>query len=124
MPKSILIVDDHERTRKLVRSFLESLDGFVCGEAVDGLDAIQRAASQDPDLIVLDFQMPRMNGLEAAHVLNQMLPAVPIILFTMHNDVLQPADIAALGMKAVVSKGFLGCVSFSRSAFACLKTAD
>jgi len=118
MPKSILIVDDHERTRKLVRSFLESLDGFVCGEAVDGLDAIQRVASQDPDLIVLDFQMPRMNGLEAAHV------AVPIILFTMHNDVLRPADIAALGIKAVVSKGFLGCVSFSRSAFACLKTAD
>jgi PleD family two-component response regulator len=71
MPKCILIVDDHEHTRKLIRSFLEHLDGFVCGEAVDGLDAIQKAASLNPDLIVLDFQMPRMNGLEGARVLNQ-----------------------------------------------------
>ena len=103
MPKCILIVDDHEHTRKLIRSYLESLDGFVCGEAVDGLDAIQKAASLNPDLIVLDFQMPRMNGLEAARVLNQMLPAVPIILFTMHKDVIQP-DMAALGIKVVMSK--------------------
>ena len=104
MPKCILVVDDHEHTRKLIRNFLESLDGFVCGEAVDGLDALQKAASLNPDLIVLDFQMPRMNGLETARVLNQMLPAVPIILFTMHKDVLQPADIAALGIKVVLSK--------------------
>jgi CheY-like chemotaxis protein len=53
MPKCILIVDDHEHTRKLIRNFLESLDGFVCGEAVDGLDALQKAASLNPDLIVL-----------------------------------------------------------------------
>jgi two-component system, OmpR family, response regulator MprA len=104
MPKCILIADDHEHTRKLIRSFLESLDGCVCGEAVDGLDALQKAASLNPDLIVLDFQMPRMNGLEAARVLNQMLPAVPIILFTMHKDVLRAADMTALGITVVMSK--------------------
>jgi CheY-like chemotaxis protein len=104
MPKCILLVDDHENTRKLIRRFLESLGGFVCGEAVDGLDAIQKAASLTPDLIVLDFQMPRMNGLEAARVLNQMLPTVPIILFTMHKDVLRVTDMAKLGIKVVMSK--------------------
>ena len=106
MPKCILIVDDHEHTRKLIRNFLEGLDGFVCGEAVDGLDALQKVASLNPDLMVLDFQMPRMNGLEAARVLmlNQMLPTVPIILFTIHKDVLRPADMAALGIKVVMSK--------------------
>ena len=104
MPKCILIVDDHEHTRKLIRSYLESLDGFVCGEAVDGLDAIQKARSLNPDLIVLDFQMPRMNGLEAARVLNQISPTVQIILFTMHKDALQATDMAALGIKVVMSK--------------------
>jgi CheY-like chemotaxis protein len=104
MPNCILVVDDHEHTRKLVRRFLESLGGFVCGEAVDGLDAIQKASSLNPDLIVLDFPMPRMNGLEAARVLNQMLPTVPIILFTLHKELLQVSDVAGLGIKAVMSK--------------------
>ena len=104
MPKCILVVDDNEPTRKLIRSYLESLDGFVCGEAVDGLDAIQKAASLKPDLIVLDFQMPRMNGLEAAPVLIRMLPDVPIILFTLHKDVLQATNMAAFGIKLVMSK--------------------
>jgi two-component system response regulator MprA len=104
MPKCILIVDDHEHARKLIRGFLESLDGLVCSEAVDGLDAVEKAASLNPDLIVLDFQMPRMNGLEAARVLNQILRDVSIILFTMHKDVLRPADLAALGIEAVLSK--------------------
>jgi CheY-like chemotaxis protein len=58
----------------------------------------------NPDLIVLDFQMPRMNGLEAARVLNQMLPTVPIVLFTLHKDLLQASDIAGLGIKAVMPK--------------------
>jgi DNA-binding NarL/FixJ family response regulator len=69
-----------------------------------GLHAIQKAASLNPDLIVLDFQMARMNGLEAARVLNQMLPAVPIILFSMHTDVLQSLDMDALGIKVMISK--------------------
>ena len=104
MSKCVLVVDDNEPTRKLIRTYLESLDGFVCGEAVDGLDAIQKAALLNPDLIVLDFQMPRMNGLEAARVLSQMLPTVPIILFTLHENAFQATDMAALGIKIVVSK--------------------
>jgi DNA-binding NarL/FixJ family response regulator len=61
VPKCILIVDDHEHIRKLVRAFLESEAAFeVCGEAVDGFDAIQKAQASKPDLIILDLSMPRM----------------------------------------------------------------
>ena len=52
----------------------------------------------------MDFQMPRMNGLETTRVLNQMLPTVPIILFTLHKDLLHASDIAGSGIKAVMSK--------------------
>jgi len=67
VPRCILIVDDHEPIRKLVRAFLESEGGFsVCGEAVDGYDAIDKAQELKPDLIILDLAMPRMNGIHAA----------------------------------------------------------
>jgi chemotaxis response regulator CheB len=65
--KSILIVDDNPSVRHFLRSYLESQPGFqVCGEAVDGMDAIEKSRDLHPDLIVLDFAMPRMNGLDAA----------------------------------------------------------
>jgi two-component system, NarL family, nitrate/nitrite response regulator NarL len=105
VPKNILIVDDHGYIRKTIRDFLESQTGFaVCGEAVDGLDAIQKAASLNPDLIILDLKMPRMNGLDAARILKQMLPSVPIILFALNADTVRTSEVADLGIRAVVSK--------------------
>src|ERR1700689_5320968 len=87
MPKHILVVDDSETCRKVTRLFLESQLGLeVCGEAVDGVDAIEKARSLKPDLIVLDLAMPRMNGVEAASELQAMMPRIPIILFTMYDD--------------------------------------
>ena len=62
MPKCILIVDDHANVRKIIRDFLENESGFeVCGEAVDGYDAIQKAKELNPDSIILDLSMPQMN---------------------------------------------------------------
>jgi CheY-like chemotaxis protein len=72
MPKSILVVDDSDTVRKLTRLFLESqIELEVCGEAVDGVDAIEKAKELKPDLIVLDLAMPRMNGVEAASALKR-----------------------------------------------------
>jgi DNA-binding NarL/FixJ family response regulator len=62
----LLIVDDHEVVRRGVRSLLtDQTDWEVCGEAVDGQDALDKARELKPDLIVMDVSMPRLNGLEA-----------------------------------------------------------
>ncbi len=104
MPKCILIVDDHEYLRKLVRKFLETQPGYdVCGEAVDGYDAIEKAQALKPDLIILDMSMPRMNGIEAAPRLKKLLPQTPIVLFTSHGS-LKGFDARAVGIDAVIAK--------------------
>jgi len=104
LPKCILIVDDHEYLRKLVRNFLEAQTGYdVCGEAVDGYDAINKAQELKPDLIILDMSMPRMNGIEAATRLKKLLPQTPIVLFTSHGS-FRGFDARAAGIDAVVAK--------------------
>jgi CheY-like chemotaxis protein len=77
VPKSILIVDDLATDRKTVRSFLDEFGFDICGGAVEGYDVIQQAEELKPDLILLDFAMPRMNGIEAAPILKKMLPNTP-----------------------------------------------
>jgi len=70
--------------RLSVRILLEGrhTDLLVC-EAVDGIDAIRKAKTSQPDLILLDLAMPRLNGAEAAYVLKNDMPETPVILFTM-----------------------------------------
>jgi DNA-binding NarL/FixJ family response regulator len=105
MPKKIFIIDDSKIVRELVRRYLESrLEYIVCSEAADGLDAIDHAREVDPDLIILDISMPRLNGLDAAFILHEMLPRVPIILYTLHKDIVSPKRSQAAGIRAVVSK--------------------
>jgi CheY-like chemotaxis protein len=105
MQRLILIVDDSESVRHLVRSYLESrLDQVACSEATDGQDAIDHVRSAKPDVIVLDMSMPIMNGLDAAPVLHGMAPQAPIILFTLHKDVVSEKQATAVGIRAVVSK--------------------
>jgi DNA-binding NarL/FixJ family response regulator len=105
MPECILIVDDDPNIRKQTRKFLELETPYsVCGEAVDGLDAIERARQLKPDLIILDMSMPRMNGLQAARVLRQMMSDVPIILFTLHAGAILFSEVQAMGVSSVVSK--------------------
>jgi DNA-binding NarL/FixJ family response regulator len=57
----------------------------VCGEAFNGVDAIEKARTLNPDLILLDYSMPAMNGIETGSVLKAMLPQVPITLFTSQD---------------------------------------
>ena len=105
MPKRIFIVDDSKTVRKLVRTYLENrLEHIDCAEATDGLDAIHRAREVAPDLIVLDLSMPLLNGLEAGAILHDMLPKVPIILFTMHKEIVSEKRAQAFGIRTVVSK--------------------
>ena len=105
MPGSILIVDDHEVIRRQLRSLFSPHPEFaICGEAVHGVDAIEKAQQLLPDLIILDFVMPEMNGLEAAGALKYMMPTVPLFLLTVHCS--RELELAALGsgICAVFSK--------------------
>jgi DNA-binding NarL/FixJ family response regulator len=104
-PKRILIVDDIEHIRKLICAALEGEPGLaVCGEAVDGLDAIEKAPGLRPDLIVLDLSMPRLDGIQAAKKLKKILPQAPIILFTMHEGLMKGVTPREFGVDAIVAK--------------------
>jgi DNA-binding NarL/FixJ family response regulator len=105
VPKSVLIVDDHEAIRRELRRLFQSLPEFtVCGEAVDGADAISKAEQLSPDLVILDLAMPEMNGLEAAGALRYMLPDATLFLLTAYHT--RELELAALqqGVHAVFSK--------------------
>ena len=103
--KKILIADDDSLVRNVLRSFLESQTRFkVFGDAVNGLDAIEKARTLSPDLIVMDFSMPVMNGLEAGSVLKAMLPEVPVVMYTVHDSAAMKVQALAAGIRAVLQK--------------------
>lgn len=105
MPKRILVVDDNPAIRGALRRILEFNDQWtVCGEAVDGRDGVEKAEQLRPDLVVLDLSMPVMNGLEAARVLHQSMPMLPVILCSLHSDEVLHREASAAGVTAVVSK--------------------
>ncbi len=102
MPKSILIADDQEGVRKVLRTAIEDAGFCVCAEAVDGFDALEKAVRFSPDLIVLDLRMPSMSGIEAASALRSRFPTTPIVLLTMYGAV--PTLAAAVGITASIDK--------------------
>ena len=105
MPKHILVVDDNTRIRKAVCLMIAGdLELTPCLVAENGLEAIAMATSEMPDLIVMDFSMPVMNGLEAAKRIKAVLPKVPIVLVTLHPEIMNMDELGKLGISAMVSK--------------------
>jgi DNA-binding NarL/FixJ family response regulator len=103
--KQVLVVDDSPSMRLALRLLLQSREQFaVCGEAVDGLDAIEKAKHLNPDVVLLDLAMPKLNGAEVASALKRTNPRTKIILFTMYADSLRAKLAAAIGVDMVVSK--------------------
>jgi len=104
MLQRIFIVDDNPSVRTGIRTLLETSGFEICGEASDGLDAVERAPEINPDLIILDVSMPRMNGLDAARKLRDIHPNVPILLNTSHSAVIRAEESLPEGVTAVVDK--------------------
>jgi two-component system, chemotaxis family, chemotaxis protein CheY len=105
MAKRILIVDDSPIVRYTLRSLFDRHSSWkVCGEAVNGVDAVTRARELLPDLVVLDVSMPVMDGLEAARQLKQIVPSIPIVMFTSYESAILQHEAAAAGVREVVSK--------------------
>ena len=85
MAKRILVADDNPLIRQMLCKLFEVEEDYdICAEAENGQQAIDLALKHRSDLIILDFAMPVLNGLEAARQLKKIMPGVPIILFTQH----------------------------------------
>jgi two-component system, NarL family, response regulator LiaR len=103
--KRILIVDDHVAVRLALTRVIESVDDFeVCGEAENGRIGVERAVRLKPDLIILDLSMPVMDGLQAAREIRELMPAVPILMYTSFTNANLPAEARAAGVSRVAAK--------------------
>jgi DNA-binding NarL/FixJ family response regulator len=81
-----LIVEDHEGVRALLRSLLENeTQCVVVGEASDGLQAVQRAQELQPDLILLDLSLPKLNGMEAGRRIRKISPQSRIVFLSQDS---------------------------------------
>ena len=102
---TVLLVDDYATVRKAIRASLERYPEFyVCGEAVDGAEAIDKATTLNPDFVLLDLAMPGMDGMETAIVLKRLMPHVLVVAFSMHSELLDQYVNPKAGIDAAVSK--------------------
>jgi DNA-binding NarL/FixJ family response regulator len=101
----VLIADDSDSVRFILRDFLALRSEVqVCGEAVNGLEAVEKAKALAPDLVLMDLAMPKMNGAEATSALKQAMPELSVILFTMYGENIGRSLTSAIGVDAVLCK--------------------
>jgi DNA-binding NarL/FixJ family response regulator len=107
-PLRILIADDNPLVRCGLRMLIERQEGWtVCGEAADGLEALEKATSLKPDVILLDISMPKLDGLNALPLLREQVPDSEIIILTLLECVDLARIAAEAGARAYVTKSLL-----------------
>ncbi len=100
-----LLVDDHESVRMGVTAILASRPNMeVCGEAANGQEAIDKARELKPDLIIMDVNMPVLDGIHSAKEIRAFLPDVPILFFSMHDGVYLVHEAKMAGGQGFVNK--------------------
>jgi two-component system NarL family sensor kinase len=104
--KRILIADDHEMLRRGVRNTLQTeLDLEICGEAVDGQDVVEKVKTLRPDLVILDINMPALNGLVALRQILRLRPQTKVLVFSVHDSDQTVKEVHAAGAHGFISKG-------------------
>ncbi len=105
MRTRFLVVDDSELVRQGLRTVLQANPEWeVCGEASNGADAVELFKELRPNLVIVDFQMPGMNGIDTARRMLEIAPALPIIMFTQHASSELERHALEAGIRSVVSK--------------------
>jgi DNA-binding NarL/FixJ family response regulator len=105
MPVRILVADDHEVVRQGIRTILSARPEWeICGEAVNGQEAIKLAEELRPDAIIMDITMPVMSGLEAARQITRNKNSAPILIFTMHESRSLADSVRETGARGFVFK--------------------
>jgi len=105
LKKRILVADDHEIVRHGLRRLLESQPEWeVCGEAESGREAVEKAVRLKPDVVILDFSMPGLNGAEAARQILKVLPRSEVIILTMHDSDHLLREALEVGVRGYVLK--------------------
>ncbi len=109
MNTRILVVDDSPLVRQRLRDMLQQhCEWEVCGEASNGRDALEKVQLMKPDLIVLDFLMPGMDGLQTAREMGKLVPSIPILMFTMHLSKQLVEEARNVGIRGAVPKSDAG----------------
>ena len=86
-PLRVFVADDSRLIRSLIADVLCATDDLeLVGEAADGAEAVDRAQEIEPEVVVLDLQMPRMSGLDALRILRRRLPQTEVVILTNHGD--------------------------------------
>jgi DNA-binding NarL/FixJ family response regulator len=107
----ILVADDSPAIRRCLRGLLDQHDDWrVCDEASNGKEAVERFREAKPDLIVIDFQMPEMNGMDAARHIVELSPKTPILMETIHLSKQLTEEARKVGTRGACAKGNINCV--------------
>jgi DNA-binding NarL/FixJ family response regulator len=101
----VLIADDHDLVRRGVRDLLATRNGWqVVGEACDGADAVRQAVALRPDIAILDFSMPELNGPGAAAQIAEKVPETGVVVLTMHDSEQMMREVLQAGARGLVLK--------------------
>jgi DNA-binding NarL/FixJ family response regulator len=101
----ILIADDHEVVRSGLRAILEAHEGWkVVAEASDGKEAISKAVETKPDVAIIDYSLPMMNGVEATRQIRARVPAAEVLIFTMHDTDVLIGELLEAGARGYLLK--------------------
>ncbi|NRA34275.1 MAG: response regulator transcription factor [Polyangiaceae bacterium] len=108
-PTRVLIVDDHRVVRDGVRRYLQSYDGIeVIGTASDGEEAVGLVADLKPTIVLMDIDMPKMNGVDATRRISKISPSTRVLAFTAHHRAPLTRDMVKAGVWGVIDKGSCG----------------